>query len=413
MNYAPDQDVAMILGPIIDSLKRAEMISHSYKRAPALMALLPGGELYFDSSVELDTDGLPNGGARGDGTWQAHTSLRYADGSSLNPDRVPYYVLPLPAAWPLQFGISLGDYAAVVRGKRLAFAVFGDFGKNPGEGSIELLRQLGAERLRPDGTIINAGVGKGVVTIVFPGSGLGGRPKDEATLLSDIERKAPGLFAKLGGLAAGQVPQPEIAAADLSVAVPKGLGQRVVDAALAELNRFGGCAEQDSPLRERIAEYWAAVGEKHDGADHDAYWSAAFVSFMVRLAGGERAFKCSGQHSVYVNRAIRDKEAGSTGRFWAFRTSEAAPAVGDILAMNRGNMRLIDFEEARASADFPSHCDIVTSVDAQGIHTVGGNVGASPGTVGAKRFRWSGGALQNARNAKQQVYAVLRPPAGA
>ena len=33
---------------------------------------------------------------------------------SLDANRMPYFVLPLPKSWPPQFGISLGDYAAVL-----------------------------------------------------------------------------------------------------------------------------------------------------------------------------------------------------------------------------------------------------------------------------------------------------------
>lgn len=416
MVYIPDTAVLPILASILDLVADSREIQHSFKRRPRLLSRLPGGELYCDSSLELDTDGLPAGAGRGDPTWQGATSLRYADGSSINPDRVPYFVLPLPRAWPSQFGIELGDYAAVIRGRRLAYAVFGDFGPNPGEGSIELLRRLGAERLRTDGSIINAGVGSGVVTIVFPGSGLGRRPADENELLTDLMLKAPRLFSELGGSAelVGPASARKVlprSAPGLPITPNPGLAARVAQFADAEFGEYGHYVEDQSPLRERIGLYWKQLKRDHDGADHGVFWSAAFVSYMVHLAGGDDAFECSGMHSKYVNRAILDRIAGRTSRYWGYRTSELKPAVGDILAMNRGSGRTLDYEEARKSDHYPSHADIVTSVDAGGVHTVGGNVGKAPGTVGRKRFRWSEGTLRNANDARQQVHAILRPPA--
>lgn len=412
MTYSPDPEVASMLGGIVELLRRSREIEPKppFRTEPALFAILPGGELYFDSSMELDTDGKPMGARRGDPDWQGETSLRYADGSSLDSDGVPYFVLPLPREWPNKFGIDLGDYAAVLRGRCLSYAVFGDFGHNPGEGSIELFRGLGAERLKDDGSIINSGVGKGVVTIVFPGSGLGRRPSDEKELLADLLLKAPRLFSELGGLesAGGAAP---LLPLDVPTPLTPGLAARIAELAEKEFEQYGAYAEDQSPLRERIGVYWKALGRDHDGADHTVFWSAAFVSYMVHLAGGDEAFHSASMHSRYVHQAILDRAAGRTGRYWGYRTSEVQPAVGDVLAMNRGDGPAIDFDEAGTKKDYPSHADIVTSVDADGIHTVGGNVGKAPGTVGRKCFRWSAGTLRNARKAEQQVHAVLRPPA--
>jgi hypothetical protein len=90
----------------------------------------------------------------------------------------------------------LGDYAAVVFGQKLAFAIFGDRGPRTkiGEGSIELLRRLGEERVRPDGTVINAGMGPRVITIIFPGSGVLSDRVDQQTLLQAIDQKGANLF---------------------------------------------------------------------------------------------------------------------------------------------------------------------------------------------------------------------------
>ncbi len=115
---------------------------------------------------------------------------------------MPFFVLPLPADWPAQFGIVIGDYAVVLYKTHIAFAVFGDQGpaEKIGEGSIALFRQLGQERIKQNGHVWDTGMGPGVVTIIFPGSGKGQRHfADEAALSADVSSKAKLLFVALGG----------------------------------------------------------------------------------------------------------------------------------------------------------------------------------------------------------------------
>jgi hypothetical protein len=197
--YRPDPATLQNLGSIVDQLQQATVISNSFVNPPRLLARLQSGELYFDSNLELDTDGWPGGGDQGDPDWQASTSLECPNGDALNANEVPYFVLPLPTTWAAQFGISLGDYAAVFYKQFLAYAVFGDYGpKNKlGEGSIELLRQLGQERIKNNGQVINAGMGPGVITIVFPGSGAAADRTSQATLLTMINQKGPALLGAL------------------------------------------------------------------------------------------------------------------------------------------------------------------------------------------------------------------------
>lgn len=203
-SYTPDTSIRPLLGSLVDKFVRASRLPAPFVHPPAFLGTLPREgtdkpELIFDTALELDTDGWP--GDRGNPNWQAETSLRYADGRPLDANRVPYFVLPLPRAWPAQFGITLGDYAAVLFQGHLAYAVFGDQGPRTklGEGSVELLRRLGQERVRPNGHVINAGTRPGVLTIVFPGSGDPRDRTDEATLLGAINSKGPTLFTGAGG----------------------------------------------------------------------------------------------------------------------------------------------------------------------------------------------------------------------
>ncbi len=201
--YRPDPETLPLLGAIIDLLPDAKPIKKQFTRPPRIIRRLDGGQLFYDSKLELDTDGWPEGRGRGDPSWQPGTSLNYPGGVAINANTVPYIVLPQPKAWTDNHGISLGDYAAVIYKNRISFAVFADRGPDEkiGEGSIELLRRLGEERIKPDGRIRNVGMGPNVITIVFPGSGAAAHRKNQSTLLANIERHGRRLFLKLGGTA--------------------------------------------------------------------------------------------------------------------------------------------------------------------------------------------------------------------
>jgi hypothetical protein len=198
--YHPSAASLPLLGGIPALIAQARRIEQSFVRQPKILAVLPGGQLYFDSELQLDTDGAPE--LTGDATHLSGTSLSYRDGKTpINANRVPYFVLPKPTSWAEQFGIGLGDLAAVIFGARVAFAVFADRGPetNLGEGSVELFRRLGQERVRPNGSVRDVGMGPGVITMVFPGSGVRADRQDETTLLAAIAARGPSLFQQLGG----------------------------------------------------------------------------------------------------------------------------------------------------------------------------------------------------------------------
>ena len=198
--YQPPAASLNRLGTIVDKIALAMPINKEITRKPKIFATLPGGQIFFDTDLELDTDGWPDG-PDGDSTWQRNSSLRYADTSPVNSNAVPYYVLPGPKKWYADRGVSLGDYAAVIFKDKLAFAVFADVGpqKKLGEGSLELMRRLGEERMKPNNTVKNAGMGPRVLTLVFPGSGKAAHRSGQAKLLASIDTKAKPLFTALGG----------------------------------------------------------------------------------------------------------------------------------------------------------------------------------------------------------------------
>jgi hypothetical protein len=129
---------------------------------------LPGGQLYFESLLDLDTDGSVYYAQ--DPFGQPGTSAKDAAGHNLDSDQINYFVLP--GGLYAQYGIQLGDIGVVIYRARKVYACFGDVGpaNKLGEGSIALHRALGHETIFK-GKLVNAAIDGGVTTIVFPNSG--------------------------------------------------------------------------------------------------------------------------------------------------------------------------------------------------------------------------------------------------
>jgi hypothetical protein len=106
--------------------------------------------------------------ALADRTKPPNDPTRYVDAS-----RIPFIVLP--GGMARQIGARPGDFAAVFnqRNGNSSFAIFGDVGPfdRIGEGSVALAENLG---IRSDAR--NGGARRGILYLVFPGSG-NGRPR--------------------------------------------------------------------------------------------------------------------------------------------------------------------------------------------------------------------------------------------
>ena len=157
-------------------------------------------------------------------------------------------------------------------------------------------------------------------------------------------------------------------------------------------------APEDKPEREpglwqRVGEYWwlgldpgspesAWTGE-HDAQGHvfpaeqdgEYAWSAAFISYVMRIAGAGPHFPYAADHATYINIAKQMATGAASG--WdvtAERPAAYAPQPGDLICMGRGHAASLTYDDLPAGM-FPAHCDIVvdTSVPGQ-IAVIGGNV---------------------------------------
>jgi Uncharacterized protein conserved in bacteria (DUF2272) len=150
--------------------------------------------------------------------------------------------------------------------------------------------------------------------------------------------------------------------------------------------------ERTPGLWERVGEYWwlgidAGLPEtgwtgKHDedgklipdGQDGNFAWSAAFISYVMRIAGAGTRFPYAISHATYIDVA-RQMSLGQTRSWavWAEAPESVAPMPGDLICHGRGSGRNMRFAGLPAS-HFPSHCAIVVDVTPGSLTVIGGNV---------------------------------------
>ncbi len=158
--------------------------------------------------------------------------------------------------------------------------------------------------------------------------------------------------------------------------------------------------ENEQPFVRFVGEFWQSIGMDLDGLDRDVPWSAAFISFAVRTAGGYNGFRFAAAHSRYVHKAIRAKLDNASHPFWGLKISEHKPELGDMVCRWRSSK--ITYAHAATHEAFQSHCDIVVQVAGDHVLTIGGNVSHS---VRHTRYKINArGFLTGEGN----VYAVLK-----
>jgi hypothetical protein len=147
--------------------------------------------------------------------------------------------------------------------------------------------------------------------------------------------------------------------------------------------------ERQQGLWQRVGEYWwegmnadapsARWTGKHDGAGHvfpvaangDYAWSAAFISYVMRIAGAGTDFPYAADHATYINAAARH---AAHGLLDAEDPAVYAPRLGDLVCFPRDWARNIRFADLPTSYDFPAHCGIVAAITSESLAIIGGNV---------------------------------------
>ena len=118
---------------------------------------------------------------------------------------------------------------------------------------------------------------------------------------------------------------------------------------------------------------WTGIHDENGqvfSAGRDGYyaWSAAFISYVMRLAGAGVGFPYSENHSDYINAAAQHTPGVPLE---AERVEVYAPQRGDLICLWRG--RPVTFDQLPAGR-YPGHCDLVVNIKPGQLDVIGGNV---------------------------------------
>lgn len=156
------------------------------------------------------------------------------------------------------------------------------------------------------------------------------------------------------------------------------------------VQRAATMPERAQGLWQRVGDYWweglnannpdtswtgkhNSRGEVFPVAVNGNYaWSAAFISYIMRIAGAGPNFPYAPDHAFYINYAARPYHAGKF--LVAENPDDYAPRLGDLVCFARGRSAGLTFQNLPTHGYFPAHCDIVTGRQASVLLTIGGNI---------------------------------------
>ncbi|MBB3660008.1 hypothetical protein FHX15_005277 [Rhizobium sp. BK650] len=146
----------------------------------------------------------------------------------------------------------------------------------------------------------------------------------------------------------------------------------------------GKLSETQSRALPMLQDYWkTGLGISYSSAQLASpafqkahYWSAAFISWVMRKAGAGSAFKYAASHSVYFVAARKNRAENNSNPFKAYRPTEIAPRPGDLICNWRD--RPVTYDSVKPGD--PGHCDVVVEVKSDHLLAIGGNKGTN-GTV--------------------------------
>ena len=149
--------------------------------------------------------------------------------------------------------------------------------------------------------------------------------------------------------------------------------------------------EREEGLWQRVGEYWwlgldprwreqrwTGIHDENGvvfpaSEDGNYAWSAAFISYVMRIAGAGSRFPYTATHADYINAARRHGLGVEPGTaLTAERIEVYAPQRGDLICYWRGSQPVSygDLPTVR----FPAHCDLVIGTRPGGLDVIGGNV---------------------------------------
>lgn len=129
------------------------------------------------------------------------------------------------------------------------------------------------------------------------------------------------------------------------------------------------------------------------------YWSAAFISWVMRKAGAGSAFKYAASHSIYFAAARKNRAENNANPFKAYRPTEIAPRAGDLICNWRD--KPVTYDSVKPGD--PGHCDVVVAVKSDHLLAIGGNKGNNGTVLMVKVPIEANGRLKGAK-----FYGIIR-----
>ena len=146
--------------------------------------------------------------------------------------------------------------------------------------------------------------------------------------------------------------------------------------------------EREPGLWQRVGEYWwvgqgrgadeAGWTGKHDQngkvfpalEDGEYAWSAAFISYVMRIAGAGARFPYAANHATYVNAAAAHRSPILRAR----APESYAPKRGDLICRGRKEASKLRFSDLPTDYIWLGHCAIVVNAAPGVLSTIAGNV---------------------------------------
>lgn len=184
-------------------------------------------------------------------------------------------------------------------------------------------------------------------------------------------------------------------AIDIALGEWRYFGERVVDTPPAAYRPADAQAKQerDNGFWQEVGLYWwigMNAGHPYDRwtGKHDARgrkfpasvdgryaWSAAFISYVMRMAGAGPDFPYAPDHAHYIDYAWRAAHGEEPDpELIAENPATYAPVPGDLICAGRDSAATMTYADLPSHGFFPSHCAIVVRERPGMLAVVGGNV---------------------------------------
>lgn len=149
-----------------------------------------------------------------------------------------------------------------------------------------------------------------------------------------------------------------------------------------DIEYWKGVTETSEKGATKLSEWWGNMGYnysvdslKSSSFQSAHYWSAIYISNLMKRWGAGDRFKYSARHSDYICDGIKAEEAKDKSRlFWSVDPKDDKVEVGDMIGLSRGSG--ITLKNVCAGA--PTHVDavfqIVKTDNGYKALVIGGNV---------------------------------------